>query len=140
MNNYGRSGAILTIIGSLIMLIASIVLITGNGFLLVLALEPGAFYFLVVAAIILSIVNIVLSGLFLSGRTNLFKISGILAIVSVVFAWIAWFFPLVILLVSGILFLFNNQEHIKEENVIVGTKEETIKTTINDTAELEVQS
>lgn len=140
MNNYGRAGAILTIIGSLVMFTTSIILLTGNGFLLVLSLVPGAFYFLTVVAIILSVVNIVLSGLFLSGKTSLFKISGILALISIGFAWIAWFFPLIILLVGGILFLFNAQQQVKKENILIDTKEEIIKANVNDTAELDVHN
>ena len=137
MNNYGRAGAILTIIGSLIMFIASIIFLTGSGFSLVLSLASGAFYFLTVAAIILSVVNIVLSALFLSGITNLFKVSGILALISIVLAWIVWFFPLIILLIGGILFLFNAQEQIKEEDVIINTNKKMIKN-LNDTAELDI--
>lgn len=138
MNNYGRAGAILTILGSLVMFTASIIFLTGSGFSLVLSLTSGAFYFLTVGAIILSVVNIVLSGLFLSGKTSLFKISGILALISIGFAWIVWFFPLVILLIGGVLLLFNTQERVKEENVVVNNKK--IMKNINDTTELDINN
>lgn len=131
MNKLEKSGAILIIIGSAFMLLFSIIGIFTGGILAsainnVNSISQQVINITVVILAIISfgfsIVNIVLASLVLSGRKNLIIITGILAIVSLLFGWFAYIIPIILLLVGAILLFCSNSSKPKTHETIVEIK------------------
>lgn len=131
MNKLGKSGAILVIIGSAFMLILSLVAIFA-GSLLTTGIITGDKDTKSVAAIVVlilgifalgfSIVNIVLASLVLSGRKNLLIVTGVLALVSLLFGWIAYIIPAILLLIGAILLFCGNSSKTEDHKTVVEIK------------------
>lgn len=103
MNKVGKSGAIVTIIGSAFMVIFAIILVTIGGFLGAL----GHNFILGVGftCLVLGIINIVLASLALAGHKGCKIAAGITAIISIFLGWAVYIFPTILLLIGGILLL-----------------------------------
>lgn len=117
MNNVGKSGAIVTIVGSAIMTLIGFLMLIGTSNIKTVAHRNNTTLVLLSIVVLgFGIANIVLSALCLkSKKDSLRLVTGIIAIVSLLFAWIALFFPAIIILVGGILLLCgNNQNKINE--------------------------
>ncbi len=105
MNKVGKSGAIITIIGSAFMVIFAFVLIFFGGFLSVI--NARVLLGIGIACLILGIANIVLSSLALAGYKGCSIAAGITAIVSIFLGWAVYIFPAIFLLIGGILLFCN---------------------------------
>lgn len=126
MNNLGKAGAILVIIGGAIMSIGGIILLSAAASPLLLVTGP-VFIILAIIILLLGVANIVLASLSLAGKDNFIIATGIVAIISILIGWVAYVIPTILCLVGGILLFCGKQkETITEEEPVTATKVEEL--------------
>lgn len=116
MDKLAKAGSILVIIASALMVILSLFVIFIGGFAF---LAVGVWLITILAVIIFAftVVNIVLASLVLAGRHDLIIPAGIIAVLSVVVAWVAWGLPAILFLVGGILLFCHKKPEVKKEQI-----------------------
>lgn len=123
MNNLGKAGAILSIIGSAIMCIWSLIVFSSAGLLSFIPIFGSAIIILGVIVFAIAVINIVLSSLALAGKENLVVVAGVFSVVSVLFAWIAWIFPAIVFIIGAVfLFCGKRKENIDDAEIMSDRK------------------